>query len=52
VLGFIVTAGESDAGYGGYGYGYGYDNRPSDRPDHAGQAHPAPLPVHPDAGSI
>ncbi len=36
VLGFIVTAAESDASYGGsYGYGYGYENRHSEPRPHA-----------------
>jgi polysaccharide biosynthesis transport protein len=36
VLGFILTAAESDASYGGsYGYGHGYENRASDTRPHA-----------------
>ena len=53
VLGFIVTAAESDLGYGGtYGYGYGYENRPPERHDHAAPSVPAQSPVHPDAGPV
>ena len=52
VLGFIVTAAESDASYSGsYGYGYGYGNRPSDvRRDADPQGSAAAAPEsHPEA---